>query len=347
MQKKSSPKKGEIVAREVELIMDSGAFSAWNIGAEILLDDYIAYCLDRLDVVDYFVNLDVIPSAATNRGSTSQSRGVSPHPYNPDTPQIIEAAAKQGWKNLMRMVDAGIPKNQLIPVFHQGENFKWLEKMLDLFEYVGLSPANDKTTAEKRSWLDNCMSWVTDRNGRPIVKFHGFAVTSFRLMMRYPWYSVDSASWVTVGRHGQIYVPRTKDGSWDYTQEPLKITLSAESFFAPNKKKDPDHYRNLPESTREIVDAYLAEKGKEYQFGKSSFRWESADYKRQTNERLVKIKDPNRPGEKFIETIEEMGAGNNYKRRDELNIWYYIDFEKILPAYKDARFEGATRGLGI
>ena len=48
--------------REIGLLIDSGAFSAWTQGKEInLVDDYIDFCLQYIDIADAVVNLDVIP----------------------------------------------------------------------------------------------------------------------------------------------------------------------------------------------------------------------------------------------------------------------------------------------
>ena len=40
------------------------------------------------------------------------------------------------------------------------------------------------------------------------VLLHGFAVTDVELMMRFPWYSVDSSSWLQVRNVGHVMVVR-------------------------------------------------------------------------------------------------------------------------------------------
>lgn len=173
-------------------MLDSGAFSAWNRGAVINLQDYIAFCLDNHEMVDYIINLDVIPSS----------------PFKKVIKGDRKDSTHQGWNNYRTMLNAGISKDKLIHVFHQGEDMKWLKRMIKQIPYIGLSPANDKTTKQKRLWLDQCMNYIIDDQGNPVVKFHGFAVTTLKLVFRYPWTSVDSSSWqLRGGGYGLIDVP--------------------------------------------------------------------------------------------------------------------------------------------
>lgn len=180
-------------------MLDSGAFSAWTKKINIDLDEYIDFCLQHLDYIDYVINLDVIPGEFGQKALPVEE---------------IERSASEGWANYEYMTKQGIPKEKLIHIFHQGEDFKWLEKIVDAMPYIGLSPANDRSTSEKMQWLDDCMKYVCDDKGYPKVKWHGFAVTSLRLMFRYPWYSVDSVagdSLLLVKEAGRIRVDTIED----------------------------------------------------------------------------------------------------------------------------------------
>lgn len=100
-----------------EVIIDSGAFSAWNKGESVDLDAYVSYTKEVIDKCSQcgkkvrVVNLDVIPGKV---GKTSEllSR------FNL---QAFKDSAKKGMVNLLRFVDEGIIP---IHVFHQGESFK-------------------------------------------------------------------------------------------------------------------------------------------------------------------------------------------------------------------------------
>jgi len=213
------------------IILDSGAFSAWSQKVTIDLVKYADYALKWIDQVSYVVNLDVIPAEP----------GVNPSAAE------IERSASLGYENYKYLLERGIPKEKLIHVFHQHENTKWLNKMVheDKMPYIGLSPANDMTTQQKMSFLEQCMPFVTDSNGLPIVKFHGFAVTSFDLMKMFPWYSVDSSTWAVAGGRDAAFIPMaSKDNELepDFSVGPRKFT------FSQIGGRDPLHILNALEN---------------------------------------------------------------------------------------------------
>jgi hypothetical protein len=179
------------------LIIDSGAFSVWTQKGHIDIDKYIEYCKEVRKAVDeynakghdtnvYFVNLDVLPG----------NFGVYP------TQQQRQESAEAGWKNMEYMESKGI---KVIHVFHQHEDFSILEKLMKHSDYIGISPANDESQASKNKWMAKCFA-ITRAN----VKCHGFAVTSVNTLLKFPFYSADSSSWVQGGRYAAI--PTFKDG---------------------------------------------------------------------------------------------------------------------------------------
>ena len=300
--------------KEIGLLIDSGAFSAWTQGQgkEINLDDYIEFCLQYIDIADAVVNLDVIPG----------------RPYKKITPDEYEKSAEQGWRNYEKMLAAGISKEKLIHVFHQGEAFKWLQRMVKEIPYIGLSPANDKTPEQKIAWLDQCMEYVTDENGIPLVKFHGFAVTSLEMMLRYPWYSVDSTTWTVNARLGRVFVPRLIQGKWVYDEKFWIIAISSRS---PERKEAGKHFDTLPPSIRKIAMRYFEEMG--FPLGKSRFEKVPQTYQLKDNE-LWAEKKPSDPHEKrLIEIIEEPGLCNSCKLRDDANFMFFQNVEKALPRW--------------
>ena len=189
-------------------MLDSGAFGAWNSGKVIDIDHYIAYIRAHAEYLDYYVALDVIPGAF----------GVTP------TPAEVEVSAQKSWENLLYMEAHGL---QPIPVFHMGEQFKWLRKMMDHgCPFIGISPANDRTTAKKRVWLDRVFNEITDDKGLPLVKTHAFGVTAIELLMRYPWYSADSTTWIMMAARGKILLPHWEKGKWNFAKTPSVCYIS-------------------------------------------------------------------------------------------------------------------------
>ncbi len=158
---------------DVSLMLDSGAFSAWMKQEEISVEDYGKFLQQHGNDFDLIVNLDVIP------GKFGQKE-------IPEAEMI--KSIEQGWRNYYRLIEMGVPKNKLLHVFHQGEPFHYLEKMVKEMEYIGISPANDRTTKEKKKWLDECMKYIVDSKGKAQIKFHGFGMTSLHLIWRYPWF---------------------------------------------------------------------------------------------------------------------------------------------------------------
>ena len=295
---------------KISLMLDSGAFSAWTKRIDVDIDKYIDFCLMHLSYIDYIVNLDVIPGKFGQKALPIEE---------------IERSASKGWDNYKYMIHKGIPKEKLIHIFHQGEDFKWLEKIVEAMPYIGLSPANDRSTSEKTQWLDDCMKYVCDDKGYPKVKWHGFAVTSLRLMFRYCWFSVDSTSWVMTSRMGGVYIPRYKSGEWIYDENSWKISVSTKS---PNKSEEGKHINTLPEQQKRHILDYFSEKG--YILGKSEFQFVSKNHKLKDNEQWAGKATGNK---REIEIIIESGLCNNYKLRDELNIIYYLDLESHMPKW--------------
>jgi len=162
----------------INLALDSGAFSAWSLGRTINLDEYISFIKTNEAHIEHVVNLDKIA------------------PGNP------EVAAAEGMKNFYTMKDAGL---NVIPVFHARENLKWLVEMCDASNYVGLSQTSLVSPTEGHLFYDICYSYLTDKEGRPLVKTHLFGDTSPKSLMTYPATSADSATWmIQAGRAARV-----------------------------------------------------------------------------------------------------------------------------------------------
>lgn len=195
--------------KRVELMLDSGAFSAWTSGLVIDVHDYIEFVQQNEHLIEIAVNLDVIPGTI----------GGSP------TSREIEDACKAGWKNLIAMRDAGC---NVMPVYHFGERTYWLDKMLgEGFKWVGLGGLVGRATKQRHQWLDKVFARLCRGGGYPGVRIHGFGATGTPTIMRYPWFSVDSTAWLqAAGKNGGIMVPRrAPGGGYDYSRRPSVIAI--------------------------------------------------------------------------------------------------------------------------
>lgn len=294
---------------KVNLFLDSGAYSAYSQGVEIKIEDYIAFIKEHQQYLEVYANLDVIGDAE----ATLQNQ------------KIME---KEGLAPL--------------PCFHYGEDIKYLKYYLERYEYIALGGMVPISTPDLILWLDDIFhSYICDKNtGLPKVKIHGFGLTSFSLMKRYPWYSVDSTSWVVTGRMGAVYVPRYRQGKWIYTEDSFKVAVSTRS---PSKKEAGQHIDTFSPAEKKIIFDYFAHKG--YVLGKSEFKKEAEDYELKENERW---NGKASGGFREVEIIVLSGLSNDYMKRDELNIMYFIDLEKSMPTWPWAfKIQESRKGFSL
>lgn len=173
--------------RPNRVILDSGAFSVWSKGQTIDIDLYANFAVEFKKLLSeetelLVVNLDVLPG----------KWGEVP------TKEKISESAEKGWQNMLYLESKGL---KVIHIFHQHEDFAILDRLRAHSDYIGISPANDLSMAEKMQWLDKVFSII-----KGTIKTHGFAVTGHRQLFKYPFYSVDSSSWVVPARFGRIPV---------------------------------------------------------------------------------------------------------------------------------------------
>jgi hypothetical protein len=163
------------------IILDSGAYSAWRLGKPIDLEKYCDWLEANIDWIGPYVALDVIG------------------------PNDSEAAAKASYTNLVRMQQRGLKP---IPVWHAGEDVKWLYKMLDLgCDYIGLSASSLVTKHNVDDWYAYAWSHLVNADGLPTIKAHAFGEGRLSSLKRFPWYSADSTSWIYASqRNGQVNI---------------------------------------------------------------------------------------------------------------------------------------------
>jgi hypothetical protein len=192
------------LCENLDLILDSGAFSCWNKGIEIDLQNYMNYIIKIKHNYNfrnfYAVNLDVIPG----------SKGCK------ITKEMAHESMMKGWDNYLYLKKHGV---DTIHVYHQGESEDFLmNTIIKECDYIGVSPSNDASTAQKMMWCEHIFDLLPGH-----IKSHGFAVTSVRLMTKFPWYSVDSASWCRKSGFGNIL---TTQGELVFSTKGRKSYLS-------------------------------------------------------------------------------------------------------------------------
>lgn len=188
--------KSESLERAVDLLLDSGAFSAWKKGEQIDLRAYIRFVEEHCELLHAYVNLDVIPG----------------RPGRAASPTEVEEAAAESFRNYEKMRKAGLDP---IPVYHLGEREDWLRRILDSGAgWIGLGGSVGKSDQARYQFFSRSFRVI----GTSKVKVHGFGATSVWHLFKFPWYSVDSTSWVMPGINGAVLVPSmAPDGGFDYT----------------------------------------------------------------------------------------------------------------------------------
>lgn len=118
-----------------------------------------------------------------------------------------------------------------VPVVHYKTDLLWLRRyMKEGYSLIGVGGLVGRDSPEsKLLWLDRVFDLVcTTPNRCPEVKLHGFGVTSYDLLIRYPWSSVDSSSWTKIGAFGGVLVPHKREGEFIFTETPYVIKTSVE-----------------------------------------------------------------------------------------------------------------------
>ena len=176
------------------IILDSGAYTAFNKGKVIDIDKYIEfYNAYKPDLFGCF-NLDKI---GEGKGSY------------------------QNWKYLRSMgVDA-------IPVFHLGSDEKWLKKYLVQTEFIGIGAIASMSSVKRKLGLDHVFKkYFTNDKNQAIYKVHGLGLTAPSILEDYPWYSVDSFTPIIEAILGGVFLPRLTKAGPDYSKL-FKVVLSS------------------------------------------------------------------------------------------------------------------------
>jgi hypothetical protein len=218
-------------------MLDSGAFSAWKKNTSIDIEQYAEFVNDNRDLFRGGVfNLDV--KSQTAKG--------------------MDEAAIQSYENWIELRRLGVNS---IPIFHVGEDEKYLKRYVDECDYIGIGGIAESGIDIRLYGLDHLWkSFLLKPDGSARVRVHGLGLSAEKVVLRYPWFSLDSTKTIGAAAFGSILVPRiTKNGpSFDLTkkiqvsdQGRNHIVNSAASFFS------------LPKMERDAIREYCSSLGYE------------------------------------------------------------------------------------
>lgn len=120
-----------------------------------------------------------------------------------------------------------------VPVVHFPEDLKYLKWYLDRgYPMIGLGGFARRPDRDLiKLWTDQAFTLICPKSNDylPTTRMHGFALTTWELFRRWPWYSVDSTSYLLYGTYGLLCVPRWDDRSrnWRFDLPPKIVSVSA------------------------------------------------------------------------------------------------------------------------
>lgn len=147
------------------LMLDSGAFTEFTTGKPVNINHLIAFI--KKYKPEHAIQLDVI-------GDDDNT-----------------------WRNYQYMVDQGL--DNILPVIHYKASEKHIKRVLAASDYVllgGLVPLT-RRPAVLRAWLD----YLYSNFGLKDKKIHALGVTTKWCLQRYPFYSTDSSSALSITRY--------------------------------------------------------------------------------------------------------------------------------------------------
>ncbi|MCK5603182.1 hypothetical protein KAR91_14970 [Candidatus Pacearchaeota archaeon] len=188
---------------------------------EVDLEAYADFIKENIDVIEIASNLDHI-----GRGGEQQT-----------------------YDNQKRLEEFGV---KIAPVHHARDEDSWLQRYLDEgYDHIFLGGMVPETTNYLRKWLDRIWPrYLCNPDGTAKVKVHGFGLTTEALMFRYPWFSVDSTSWVMTAAMGTLYL--------DLPHRNMKVCVSDSS---PKMKKAGQHFSTLTDIEQKTIREYVHARG--------------------------------------------------------------------------------------
>lgn len=180
-----------------DLFIDSGAFSFHTGKATLDLEEYIEFLNKMDDEIYVCAQVDTIP------GKFGQ----------PKSAEDYKNSAEASWENYLYMRSKLKSPKKLTPIFHYGESFDALKRILDYrdengdpIDYIGISPANDTAQKVKDVYMRQVYDYIA-KSSNPNVKTHLYGMTSIAGLSKVPAFSADSISHRHISAYNKLLVP--------------------------------------------------------------------------------------------------------------------------------------------
>lgn len=218
----------EVVSK---IFIDSGGFSAFTQNEEIDIEAYCDWIKESDHLITAYANLDVIGNQVRTRINQEkmESEGLSP-----------------------------------IPVFHVGSGMKELKRLCAKYPYIAIGGMVPYMKKPKEIYPFLCRVFEIASDN----KLHGFGCTNLEVLFNFPWYSVDSSTWIVGAKFGEVpifdereeTIIRISFGDWSkWRQYSRKIERMGFDWkkIASSKEQDKNVLFNLSRATFEEVEAFL------------------------------------------------------------------------------------------
>ena len=299
----------------LNLFLDSGAWSHFTGRANINLDMYSKFLTRYKNEVKIFANLDVVHNGE---------------------------ASYQNWLELKKQ------GHNTMPVFHADIDLKYLKRYLENSNTIALGALVGVNKIQRLSNLDYLWKhFLTNSQGYPTHKVHGFALTDIDIMVRYPWYSVDSSTWIKHAAYGMILVPKKGlETKPNFLGPAMAVSLSDVSGRMYGEEGS-NSFSNFSKHEQKLIRNYV-KNTLHLEWGRSEFLEVENDYKLLKNERFITDKELKgasnvnmqtlfpvhfspQHNKKMIERIIEPGVSNYVNLRIRANIRYYKLVMQAMP----------------
>ena len=267
----------------IDILLDSGAYTAYTQGTNIDIDEYIEFIKKYNQYLSGYISLDVI-------GSTN--------------------SAKDSYKNWEYIRSKGLNP---IPVYHMREDPKYLQQYVEQTDYIAIGGVASRKTAKALTaefdllWSDHLLN----EDSMPRVKVHAMGITDVPTMIRYPWFSIDSSTWLIGRKTGLLLTPYMTKTKKIYTKTPIRIDISPRS---PYRTVRGAHFDRMDKKELSYEKVYSHIESMGIPFGEA-----------QTDDNGNPIL--NKEGKEIV--IKD-GLCTQYTLRDAFNQLYFMELEKVL-----------------
>lgn len=164
---------------EQKFLLDSGAFSAYTVGAEIEIEAYADFVRRWEHRLEHYMNLD----------------------------EILDWKASQ--RNQARLEEMGLSP---VPVFHIGSPVEIFRDLCETHDFIAIGNLVTLNKRDPKVWtvLEEIHSIAQDRQ----VLLHGLGLISWPLARRWPWRSIDSSAWSEPLRYGKARLYNFYEDRW-------------------------------------------------------------------------------------------------------------------------------------